>query len=116
MNNPIAKFELEPGVFVKVYNEDSPDWSWAEDNETKQKIQSGDIEQVIVFVSVYDESGEVEGTDSLGGIVIGFDDHKQEIRDAIDSNEMVASARQDLETRLNKILSHVSWNKTGGTK
>lgn len=104
MDKPIDKFEIEPGVMVKVYSEFDPDWSWVEDDETKSKVRRGDVEQVIVAVSVFDKSGEVEGTDSLGGIVIGLDDHKQEIRDAIDAHEMIETAREDLKAKLIKII------------
>lgn len=107
---PVATFEYEPGVSVKVYHEDDPDWSWVEDDKTKRMIARGDLEQYIVVVSVFDKSGEVEGSDSLGGIVVGFDDHKQEIRDAIEANEMVANALDDLKAKLTRIIES---NKAG---
>lgn len=112
MDSPIAKFELEPGVRVTVYPETDPDWSWVDDEASescnalfKRKIRNGDVSQVIVVVSVVDSSGEVEGSDVLGGIVIGIDDHKQEIRDSIEANDMVDEARADLKRKLDKIIS-----------
>ena len=101
---PIDKFELEPGVVVRLYPEPDPDWSWAESSEDQKKIKRGDMEQVIVEVVIYDASGEVEGSDSIGGVVIGIDDHKQEIRDTIDAYDMVQNARNDLKDKLNRII------------
>lgn len=104
MSNHIAKFELEPGVTVFIYPEPDPDWSWETDEATLRKIRRGDLEQVIVEVVVFDRSGEIKGTDSLGGVVIGADDHKQEIRDTIEAHAMVEEARRDLAERLKRIV------------
>ena len=104
----IGKFEYEPGVHVQVYEEEAADWSWAEeegslDAALMRKIRNGDVRQVFVIVSVFDPSGEVEGTDSLGGIVVGLDDHKQEIRSAIADNDMASAARANLAEKLTRI-------------
>lgn len=104
----IGKFDLEPGVHVQVYEEEDPDWSWAEEKGSEdaalmRKVRRGDVQQVFVVVTVFDASGEVEGSDSLGGIVTGLDDHKQEIRDAIDAHDMVSEARKDLAEKLTRI-------------
>lgn len=101
---PIDQFELEPGVIVKVWPEDDPDWSWVDDDDTKRKIKRGDVEQYVIEVLVFDKSGEVSGSDILGGVVVGLDDHKQEIRDCIDANDMVKEAKHDLKNKLDKIV------------
>jgi hypothetical protein len=102
----IDKFELEPGILVKIYPEFDPDWSWIEvGSKDERLVRDGHLEQVIVEVTVFDSSGEVSGTDSLGGVCIGLDAHKQEIRDTIDSNSMVQEARADLKNKLARILA-----------
>ena len=108
MNRCILKFEIEPGVTVKVYPDEQCDWAWAQDGskESKtlmKKVNRGDVEQVVINISVFDKSGLVEGCDSIGGVVIGLDDHKQEIRDAIADNDMISEARADLKKKLKEI-------------
>lgn len=106
---PLDQFKIEPGVTVKIYPEDEPDWSWVESDaagaDFMERVRRGDVEQVIVTVSMFDKTGELEGSDSLGGIVIGIDDHKQEIRDAIDAHEMIANAKAELDRKIKAILA-----------
>ncbi len=101
----IDKFEIELGVLVKIYSEPDPDWSWVEDDTDKRQVACGDLEQVFIEVSIYDKTGEVKGLDTLGGVVIGYDDHRQEIRDAIDDHDMIKETKEDLKMKLKKICS-----------
>lgn len=112
MNKPLLKFEIPdhvPGIFVEVYPEECPDWSWAEDdNALMPKVKNGDVEQVCILIKIYDPSGHVEGNDSLGAVVVG-NDAKQDVLNAIKDNGMVNEAKSDLKKKLREIKL---WERT----
>lgn len=109
MSDRLAKFNIESDVTVEVFHEPDPDWSWVEDfrkddrEKYMEKVSRGDIYQVCLVIRVCDPSGNVIGSDTLGGVVVGLDAHKQEIRDAIDDNDMIDLARKDLASKIERI-------------
>lgn len=102
---PLDTFELEPGIIVELYHDPEVDETIHAD--ILEDLRKGKIDQYVVFVKAMGPCG-LYGYDSLGGVLVGYDDHKQEIRDAIDQYDMVDEAREHLKQVLDEVRTKLS--------
>lgn len=101
----LITFQVEPKVQVRLFEDFSPDWSWA-DHVEMQAVEEGRLSQFIIEVTAFDASGEVSGIDSLGGVALYSHDVNQDvIQQYIDDHGMVGNAKADLKDRLARVIS-----------
>jgi hypothetical protein len=103
---PIQSWNIN-GATVNIYPEFDSDWSWVDDNKTLTEIKNGTLFQVILEVKVYDKTGEVDGTDSLGGVVLKYsfkDDLYQQVLSTISDYGMIENAQAELKRKLENIF------------
>jgi hypothetical protein len=105
---PIQSWNID-GATVNIYSEYDSDWSWVEESEVEvlRKISRGDLFQVIIEVKVYDKTGEIDGTDSLGGVVLEYSikkDFESQVREVINDHAMIDNAKNELDKKIKNIL------------
>lgn len=102
----ITTIEIDKKTRIKVFEETEPDWSWAEDIATKADIRSGKIQQFTVSVVTYDKTGELSGSDMIGGVVVDLHkDVEVQIKDLVKVYEMVKNAKYELNKKINGVLN-----------
>ena len=62
------------------------------------RFKSGELIAVCIVVSIFDKSGNLEGTDSLGMCHINSSDVLNEVQEIVKDNAMVETAFDDLKT------------------
>ena len=101
----LATYRIQ-GANIEVHAEQDPDWSWLEEQDEKNKVESGEYYQVYVLVTVFDKSGHVEGSNSLGGILCQCsEDLESQVMDIVKEYAMIDEAKYDLNKNIKAVLA-----------
>ena len=91
---------LEKNATAKIYFDYDADTSWMSPEELRQ-VENGSLGCYCVVVSTFDKTGEVQGSDVLGGIWATSQDY---ILETIKEHDMLKTAKKDLKLKITNIL------------
>ncbi len=93
--------------YIDAYYEEEPvDVAYDTEDENKEyvnRFENGELLNLCVQVTVYDKSGNLEGTDSLGHCHINSNDCLNDVQDMVTSHDMITVALEDLKTKFNNL-------------
>lgn len=93
---------LEVNVLVEAFY----DWDYdasMDDDETIEKIENGSLTLAVIIVTASFEG--VEGSDSLGGCLIG---KERDVLEYAQDHDMVANALKELENNLTSLMEKLA--------
>ena len=112
MNNQILKIDGKTkenlNYYISVSYDDIPVDDMDFENEEQRleyigRFNSGELLNVYINVEVFSKSGQVSGSNGLGGCHVKSEDLETEIKSMVDDYGMLEEAEDDLKTVLNQI-------------
>lgn len=93
--------------YISAYYEfDVPDFDCGSETENAQEMarfDSGELLNLFIEVKVFDKSGNIEGSDSLGQCFVTSADCLNDIQDIVKEYGMIENALNDLKENFAKI-------------
>lgn len=100
MQSPYMTTKIEHAT-INVYFDQSYDGS-QDEQDIQDAIKKGDITPSVIEVLVYDTTGEVTGSDILGGCLIS---EVLDVQDTVKEYDMIQIATDDMVKKVKDIVS-----------